>query len=101
MSFISRLWPAAPHAAGETRSGFLAPASHRLVGDENPAFSQEQLDIAQAEAEDPVQPNSAADDLGGEPVGRKGRVAASRHQSLPPSDRQPDVVTVTIPARPT
>jgi hypothetical protein len=34
-----------------TRSGLIAPASHRLVGDGDTALSQDQLDIAQAEAE--------------------------------------------------
>jgi hypothetical protein len=52
--FISHLWPAAAHAVGETRSEFLAPASHRLVGDDNAAFSQEQLNIPQAEAADVI-----------------------------------------------
>ena len=60
--------PAAAQAVGETRTEFLAPASHRLVGDENAALSQEQLNIPQAEAEHVVQPDSVADDLGGEPV---------------------------------
>jgi hypothetical protein len=43
--------PTAAQAVGETRTEFLAPASHRLVGDENAALSQEQLNIPQAEAE--------------------------------------------------
>jgi hypothetical protein len=42
--------PAAAQAFGETRTEFLAPASHRLVGDDNTALSQEQLNIPQAEA---------------------------------------------------
>ena len=63
-------WPRAlaAQAVGETRTEFLAPASHRLVGDDNAALSQEQLNIPQAEAEHVVQPDSVADDLGGEPV---------------------------------
>jgi hypothetical protein len=42
---------------------------------DNTAFCQEQLDIPQAEAEHMVQPDGAADDLGGKPmaVGRVGR----------------------------
>jgi hypothetical protein len=60
--------PVTAQAVGETRTEFLAPTSHRLVGDENAALSQEQLNIPQAEAEHVVQPDSVADDLGGEPV---------------------------------
>ena len=60
--------PAAAQAVGETRTEFLAPASHRLVGDDNASLSQEQLNIPQAEAEHVVQPDSVADDLGGEPM---------------------------------
>src|ERR1700722_2523801 len=60
--------PAAAQAVGETRTEFLAPALHRLVGDDNGALSQEQLNIPQAEAEQVVQPDSVADGLDGEPV---------------------------------
>jgi hypothetical protein len=60
--------PVAAQAVGETRTEFLAPASHRLVGDDNAALSQEQLNIPQAEAEHVIQPDRIADDLGGEPV---------------------------------
>ena len=48
---VARSWPTLPQAVGETRSELLAPASHRLVGDGDTALSQDQLDIAQAEAE--------------------------------------------------
>ena len=39
--------------------------THRLVGDDDTALSQDQLDIAQAEAGYVVDPNGAADDLPG------------------------------------
>ena len=61
-------WPAASQAVGETRAEFLAPASHRLVGDDDAALSQDQLNIPQAEAEHVVQPDGVADDLGGKPM---------------------------------
>ena len=51
-----------------TRSEFLAPAPHGLIGNDNAAISQEQLDIPQTEVEDVVQPDRVADDLGGEPM---------------------------------
>jgi hypothetical protein len=60
--------PTAPQAIGEIRTEFLAPPSHRLVGDDNASFSQDQLHIAQAEAEYVVQPHGVADDLGRKPM---------------------------------
>jgi len=65
---VPRPWPAASHAVGEMRAEFLAPASHRLVGDDYAALSQEQPNIPQAQAEHMIQPDSVADDLGGEPM---------------------------------
>jgi hypothetical protein len=49
-------------------ANFLAPASHRLVGDSDTALCQDQLNVAQAEAEDVIQPDGVADDLGREPM---------------------------------
>ncbi len=43
---VSWSWPAASQAIGESRVEFHAPASHRLVGDDDAALSQDQLDIA-------------------------------------------------------
>src|ERR1700722_11901747 len=85
--------PAAAQAVGETRTEFLAPALHRLVGDDNGALSQEQLNIPQAEAEQMVQPDSVADGLDGEPV------APSCRQSRQPPRIRPGLVTVTMPRR--
>ena len=48
---VARSWSTTPQGVGETRSELFAPASHRLVGDDDTALSQDQLDIAQAEAE--------------------------------------------------
>jgi hypothetical protein len=53
--------PAPTQAGGETCSEFLAPAPHRLIGDDNASLRQEQLNIAQAEAEHMVQPHGVAD----------------------------------------
>ena len=65
--FIAWPWPpAAAQAIGECRGKFLAPAPDRLVGDNDAALSQNQLNITQAETEDVVQPDGVADDLSGE-----------------------------------
>ena len=87
-------------AVGETRSELLAPASHRLVGDDDTALGQDQLDIAQAEAEHVVQPDGMADDLGGEPmtvVWVGWRLHAASLVRSP--GIAPEPVTVTMPPR--
>jgi hypothetical protein len=38
-------------AVGKALAEFLAPAQYRLIGDDNTTFSQEQLDMTQAETE--------------------------------------------------
>jgi hypothetical protein len=43
---VSWSWPAASPAIGESRAEFHAPASHRVVGDDDAALSQDQLYIA-------------------------------------------------------
>jgi hypothetical protein len=58
--------PAAAQAVGKAPAEFPAPSPHRLIGDDNTSLSQKQLDIAQAEAEHMIQPDSIVDDLGGE-----------------------------------
>jgi hypothetical protein len=48
---ILRSWPPALQAVGETLAEFLALVPNRLIGDDDATFSQEQLDIPQAEAD--------------------------------------------------
>jgi hypothetical protein len=58
-------WPSAAQAVGKASAEFLAPAPNSLIGNDSATFSQEQLDIPQAEAEQMVQPDNMTDDLGG------------------------------------
>ena len=51
MPLILRSWPAASQAVRETGGELLAPPPNRLIGDDDATFSQEQLDIPQAEAD--------------------------------------------------
>ena len=48
---VSGPWPAAPQAIGKTPAEFSTPPPHRLVGDHDAPFGQQQLDVTQAEAE--------------------------------------------------
>ena len=63
---VARSGTAAAQTTGKVPAEFLAPAPHRLVGDDDAALSQKQLNIAQAEAEHMIQPYSMADNLRGE-----------------------------------
>jgi hypothetical protein len=60
---VSWAWPAASRAAREGLTKLLAPLTNRLMGDNDPTFSEEQLDIPQAQTEHVIQPDSVADDL--------------------------------------
>jgi len=62
---VAGSWPSAAQAVSKALAEFPAPAPNRLIGDNDATFSQEQLNISQAEAEHVVQPDSMADDLGG------------------------------------
>jgi len=55
-------------AVGETGGELLAPAAHRLIGDDDTTLGQDQLNIPQAEAEHMVQLDTVADDLSREPM---------------------------------
>ena len=55
---------AASQAARECLAEFLAPLTNRLIRDNDATFSQQQLNISQAEAEHVIQPDRMADDLG-------------------------------------
>ena len=61
---VSRPWSAASQAGRECLAELLAPLTNRLMGDNDATFSQQQLNISQAEAEHVIQPDRVADDLG-------------------------------------
>jgi hypothetical protein len=56
-------WSAAAQAISETSSEFITLTPHRLVGDENTTFRQDELDISETEAEHVVEPHGVTDDL--------------------------------------
>ncbi len=62
---VARSGSAAAQAVSKALAEFPAPAPYRLVGDGNASFSQYQFDVTQAQAEDVIQPDRVADDLGG------------------------------------
>ena len=65
---VARLRPLASQTIGKALTKFVAPAPHRLIGNDDTPLSQKQFHIAQAEAEHVVQPHGMADNLRGEAV---------------------------------
>jgi hypothetical protein len=65
---VPRSWPAVTQTISEILVEFLAPSSHRLIGDDDAPFGQQKLAITQTQTEHMIQPDGMANDLGGETV---------------------------------
>ena len=79
----------------DRRAELQHPAPNRFVGDVEPAFGQQFLDIAVAQGEAEIQPNRVLDDLGREAMA----AVAERSHGVILSDTPlaPDPVSVTMP----
>jgi len=88
---------ATPTQASRDRGTELPhPAPHRFVGDVEPSFGQQLLDIAVAQGEVEIEPDRVLDDLG---RGAMAAVAERSHADiLPDMPLAPDPVSVTGPA---
>jgi hypothetical protein len=75
---VPRSWPPTAQTVGEALAELLAPAPHRLIGNDDAPLSQKKLNVPQAEAEHVIQPDGVADDLSGEPMAIVG-VGWRRH----------------------
>src|SRR6267142_7289616 len=63
-----RLGPAPSKISCDRRSEVFHPPAHRLVGDQDPAFGQQILDIAEAEGEPSIEPDGLLNDHGREAI---------------------------------
>src|SRR6516225_9719654 len=73
------------------------PSAHRFVGDIEPAFGQQFLDIAVAQGESEIEPDRVLDDLGREAM---AAVAERSHVDiLSDTPLAPDLVSVTMRSR--
>ena len=89
---VSRPWSAASQAARECLAELLAPLTNGLIRDNDATFSQQQLNISQAEAEHVIQPDRVADDLGRKAVAVVrigGGLHADRLAGLQPAGQTP------------
>src|SRR3990170_2039519 len=59
-------WPSLAQPCGELGPELQDPASDALVRDRDASFGEDQLHVAQTEAEKMIEPHGVADDLGQE-----------------------------------
>jgi hypothetical protein len=78
----------------DPRTELQHPAPHRFVGDVEPSFGQQLLDIAVAQSEAEIEPDRVLDDLGREAM---AAVAERSHPGILPYSPLPTPVSVTVP----
>jgi hypothetical protein len=61
---VARLRPSTAKLAGEIGVELEVPLPYALMGDRDAPLGQKQFDIPETQAEDVVQPDRVADDLG-------------------------------------
>ena len=66
-----RLGPASSKISRDHGSEVFHPAAYRFIGNHDPAFSQQVLDIAEAEGEPGIQPDGLLNDYGWEAIAAK------------------------------
>ena len=72
MPAIARTWPLLPQTSREERPELQHPAPDRFVGQVEPAFGKELLDIAVAQGEAQIEPDCVLDDRGREAMAAVG-----------------------------
>src|SRR5215470_17109848 len=64
MPFVARKWPATAQLEGVGRPEFGALLSDRLIGDRHAPLGHELFNIAQAQRETEIEPDSVGNDIG-------------------------------------
>src|SRR3954470_21842802 len=80
---VAWLGPALTELAGEVGAELQAPLPDALVADDGASLGQDKLHRARAQAEDVIQPEGVADDLGWEAVARVGGGLGRHLASMP------------------
>src|SRR5215217_3436159 len=80
---VARLGSPPAELTGEVSPELQAPLSYALVADRDAPLGQEQFHLSEAQAEDVIQPDGVADDLGWEAVSGVGGGLAGHRGSMP------------------
>ena len=83
MPAIARARATPTQPSRDPRTELQHPSPHRFVGDVEPSFGQELLDIALAQSETEIEPHRVLDDLGREAMA----VAERSHVNILPDMR--------------
>ena len=89
-----RFGPASSKIGCDHGSEVFHPATHRLVGDHDPAFSQQILDIAEAEGEPGIEPDGLLNDHGWEAISGVADLGHDGHLRPQITDDKPNNVTM-------
>ena len=90
-----RLGPAPSKVSCDQGTEVIHPATHRFIGSDDPALSQQILDIAKAEAEPGIEPDGLLNDHGGKAV--SGVADLGHNGRLPPGITADKPNNVTMP----
>src|SRR5215468_5784187 len=103
MPFVASPRKPTTDAVGERLAKFARPLPHRFMADDDAAGGKQLLDHTPPKREPKIQPDSVADDLGGEPVTGIAGANSCRHPTrLPTSMREHKrrAAKLTVPAAP-
>ena len=98
MPAIARPWATPAQPSRDCGTELQHPSPHRFVGDVEPSFGQQFLDVSVAQGEAEIKPNRVLDNLGREAV---AAVAERSHAAILSDTRlAPEPVSVTMPRQP-
>ena len=89
-----RLGPASSKISRDHGSEVFHPAAHRFIGNHDPAFSQQVLDIAEAEGEPGIQPDGLLNDYGWEAISGVADLGHDEHLRPQIPAHKPNNVTM-------
>ena len=91
-----RLGPAPSKASCDQGTEVIHPATHRFMGSDDSALSQQILDLAKAEAEPGIEPDGLLNDYWGKAV--SGVADLGHHERLPTTITADKPNNVTMPS---
>src|SRR4249919_3382721 len=91
-----RLGPASSKISRDHGSEVFHPAAYRFIGNHDPAFSQQVLDIAEAEGEPGIEPDGLLNDYGWEAISGVADLGHDGHLRPQIPAHKPNNVTMPL-----